>query len=206
MKFYNPLETQNLAESVVNELLHVPISPLESLLTQAAFEGAGVYVIYYAGDFREYAPYRNDADMNIFDKPIYVGKAIPPGGRKGGLGLDAGPGQALFKRLKEHLESVRQATNLDSKDFYFRFLAVDDIWIPLSERLLTTNYQPIWNVKIDGFGNHDPGAGRYNGKRSSWDAVHPGRPWAGRCQMAAQTSDQILARLGLGTTIEDIES
>jgi len=32
----------------------------------------------------------------------------------------------------------------------------------------------------DGFGNHDPGSGRYNQKRSVWDQVHPGRSWATR--------------------------
>lgn len=29
--------------------------------------------------------------------PIYVGKAVPPGARKGGLGLDVDHGQALYK-------------------------------------------------------------------------------------------------------------
>jgi len=30
----------------------------------------------------------------------------------------------------------------------------------------------VWNVVIDGFGNHDPGAGRYNGERTRWDTLH----------------------------------
>ena len=34
--------------------------------------------------------------------PIYVGKAVPAGARKGGFGLGADPGSALFRRLKEH--------------------------------------------------------------------------------------------------------
>ncbi len=31
------------------------------------------------------------------------------------------------------------------------------------------------NKIIDGFGNHDPGKGRYNQLRSRWDKLHPGR-------------------------------
>jgi hypothetical protein len=41
--------------------------------------------------------------------------------------------------------------------------------------------QPLWNVAIDGFGNHDPGRGRYEQAKSDWDVIHPGRPWAERC-------------------------
>jgi len=192
MKSYNPLEKQNLAESVVRELMAVPISPLEAL---TSFEGAGVYVIYYVGEFEAYAPFKNDLENGVFDKPIYVGKAIPAGARTGGLGLGASPGYVLFNRLKEHLESVSLANNVDSKDFYFRHLVVDDIWIPLSESLLIMNYKPVWNVLITGFGNHDPGAGRYNQKRSLWDTVHPGRSWAEKCQPAVLVQEQILANL-----------
>jgi hypothetical protein len=41
--------------------------------------------------------------------------------------------------------------------------------------------QPLWNVAVDGFGNHDPGRGRYEQAKSDWDVIHPGRPWAERC-------------------------
>lgn len=192
MKSYNPLEKRNLAESVVKELLEVPVSPLEAL---SSFEGAGVYVIYYAGDFEPYIPWKNDKQQSNFDKPIYVGKAIPAGARTGGIGLDAAPGLVLFNRLREHLESVRSADNLDSNDFYFRHLVVDDIWIPLSESLLISTYKPVWNVTVTGFGNHDPGGGRYNQRRSLWDTIHPGRQWAERCQQALLTAEQIIESL-----------
>lgn len=192
MKSYNPLEKRNLAESVVKELLEVPISPLEAL---SPFEGAGVYVIYYAGDFEPYAPYKNDAANGHFDRPIYVGKATPKGGRVGGIGLDNVPGKDLHKRLKEHLESIRFATNLDSHDFYFRYLVVDDIWIPLGENLLIQQYMPIWNVTVWGFGIHAPGQGRSGQKKSLWDTVHPGRPLAENLPPALHTKEQILASL-----------
>ena len=112
--------------------------------------------------------------------PIYVGKAVPPGARKGGFGLDETPSDVLYRRLKEHADSIQPATNLKLEDFHCRFLVVDDIGIPLGEALLITMYSPLWNRLLDGFGNHDPGAGRYNQQRSPWDVVHPGRAWAAK--------------------------
>jgi hypothetical protein len=46
------------------------------------------------------------------------------------------------------------------------------------EAELIRNYRPLWNTTVDGFGNHDPGSGRYNQAKSEWDALHPGRSWA----------------------------
>ena len=89
-------------------------------------------------------------------------------------------GTPLFKRLSEHAASIQQVTNLDLADFHCRYLVVEDIWIPLGESLLIERFQPLWNVVVDGFGNHDPGAGRHSGQRPLWDVVHPGRPWAER--------------------------
>jgi Eco29kI restriction endonuclease len=42
--------------------------------------------------------------------------------------------------------------------------------------------QPLWNSAMDGFGNHDPGRGRYEQAKSDWDVIHPGRAWAERCK------------------------
>ena len=105
-------------------------------------------------------------------------RQIPPGARKGGFGLGVAPGFALFQRLREHSNSIEQARNLQLADFRCRYLISDDIWIPLGESLTIERFQPIWNVVLDGFGNHPPGGGRQRQERSKWDAVHPGRPWA----------------------------
>jgi hypothetical protein len=43
-------------------------------------------------------------------------------------------------------------------------------------------FSPLWNRLIDGFGNHDPGKGRHQGKIPAWDTIHPGRKWAKRLQ------------------------
>ena len=124
--------------------------------------------------------------------PIYVGKAVPAGARKGGYGLGESPGEVLYRRLREHSESIDQAENLALSDFKCRYLIVDDIWIPLGESLLISMFSPLWNQYLDGFGNHDPGAGRYNQQRSSWDVVHPGRPWANKLKPNSRSREEIL--------------
>jgi hypothetical protein len=176
---FNPLDKRNIGESLARAVLKQDIGPLQP---EKPFTAAGVYLIYYIGSF---SPYREIAEKNrdnLYQWPIYVGKAVPAGRRKGGSDLDAKPGQALYNRLCEHADSVDKAENLDRADFICRFLAVDDVWISLTEFLLVERFSPLWNGKVDGFGNHDPGSGRYNQKRSPWDTVHPGRPWAYRLQ------------------------
>mgnify|MGYP001766366829 CR=1 FL=1 len=185
---YNPLDKGNLGASVAQALLARKPCSLGDL---PSFAGAGIYAIYYTGDLE---PYRAISAANSLTDPmvpIYVGKAVPAGGRKG---VDvAGPSstKALHKRLSEHRESISAATNLSVDDFLCRFLVVDDIWIPLGESLLITKFAPLWNSLIDGFGNHDPGKGRYNGMRSKWDVLHPGRAWASKCAPRPETATQI---------------
>ncbi|MBU1695240.1 MAG: Eco29kI family restriction endonuclease [Verrucomicrobia bacterium] len=176
---FNPLDKTNLGESVAEAVLQQPIG---SLPPDAPFIGAGIYAIYYEGDFPLYKDVAEQNRDGLYRWPIYVGKAVPAGARKGGYGLGADPGQALFKRLAEHAASIEQAKNLNLADFRCRFLVVDDIWIPLAESLLIEMFSPLWNRKIDGFGNHDPGSGRHQQQRSPWDVIHPGRPWAVRLQ------------------------
>ncbi|MEQ7153840.1 Eco29kI family restriction endonuclease [Brevundimonas aurifodinae] len=166
---YNPLDKLNLARSIEVELLGRPMAGFGEL---GDLSGAGVYAIYYFGPFAAYAPITDGG------RPIYVGKAIPKGGRKGGLGANAGVERALRDRLGQHASSIQQATNLESGDFKVRALVVDDIWIPLGENMLIESFQPVWNVVIDGFGNKTPGARRATQFRSPWDVLHPGRTFA----------------------------
>lgn len=109
---------------------------------------------------------------------FYAGKAIPPESRKGGSVNTNHP--ALLRRIKEHAKSIDAATNLNIEDFSYRYLAVVPVWITLAERFLIEYYKPVWNLCLDGFGNHDPGSGRRNSRRSWWDTLHPGREWASR--------------------------
>lgn len=55
--------------------------------------------------------------------------------------------------------------------------------------------QPLWNVAVDGFGNHDPGKGRYEQAKSDWDVIHPGRHWAERCKGEHTDEITILANI-----------
>lgn len=192
---YNPLEKENLGKSVAEAMLNQSASPLANL---QSFYGAGIYALYYQGQFAAYSKLARINRTQGATVPIYVGKAIPPGGRKGGMleadAISAKPTKALFKRLTEHAESIR-ATDLKIEDFSCRYLVVDDIWIPLGESLLITRFSPLWNLLLDGFGNHDPGAGRYNGLIPKWDVLHPGRAWASRCRPRIETPTQIAAEV-----------
>ncbi len=175
---FNPLDKRNLAESVTDAMLARPVEPLPP----KPFIGAGIYAIYYTGSFPLYqAIVRRNSGM-AFSQPIYVGKAVPSGARKGGLGFNADPGLALYNRLCDHTKSIAEVGNLETNSFFCRFLAVDDIWIPLAEALLIERFTPLWNKVLDGFGNHAPGKGRYNQQKSPWDTLHPGRAWADRLQ------------------------
>lgn len=176
-KPFNPLDEENhkkLTLSIAEALLATPI---QSLPPAVPFVGAGVYAIYYTGKFPLYKNIAAKNSKGEYALPIYVGKAVPPGSRKG-LNIDQYQGMVLYNRLKEHAESIRQSTNLDIKDFVCRYLVVEHIWIPHGESHLINQFSPLWNKAVDGFGNHDPGSGRYAQRKSQWDVLHPGRRWA----------------------------
>ena len=189
---FNPLDKKNLGASVAEAMLEQPPVPMTEL---KPFVGIGIYAIYYTGGFAPYAPLAGRNRDGQFRAPLYVGKAVPSGARKGGgIGDNATTSRALFNRLREHAESLEavKADDFDIKDFYCRFLVVDDIWIPLGESLLIAKFTPLWNALIDGFGNHDPGSGRYNGLRPRWDVLHPGRKWAEKCRAREESRTEII--------------
>jgi len=69
-----------------------------------------------------------------------------------------------------------------------------DLVVPV-EAALIRKYHPLWNAAVDGFGNHDPGAGRYNQARSEWDVLHPGRGWAERLTGRSPDLEEITAEV-----------
>ncbi|MFH7324855.1 Eco29kI family restriction endonuclease [Aeromicrobium sp. JJY06] len=172
-KPFNPLDMEHLGESVGNALLSsTPVCADQ----MSSFTGAGVYAVYYVGDAPPYEALgaaNADVPTGGVGVPIYVGKADPPGGRKG-LNV-ATSSKKLYERLHEHRRSVTQAKNLECEDFYFRWLVVEPIWVPLGETVLLQKFAPVWNSVLDGFGNHAPGSGRDKGELSLWDTLHPGR-------------------------------
>ncbi len=183
---FNPLDRLALAESVVNRLISRQPGVLPP---EIPFLGAGVYAIYYAGAGDLYEAIAG------FNTPIYVGKAVPRGGRIGGFNLAAAAGQVLWNRLREHSETILAAENLDLAEFRCRYLVVEDIWIPLAEQLMISRYRPVWNHVVGGFGNHHVGTTRFGQARPLWDELHPGRGWAVQMQPAELTYEQIVARV-----------
>jgi len=173
---YDPLDLRTLAENMVRVVLEQPLLRLASL---EPFEGSGIYVIYYTGDFPPYEPIATENRNRQWRRPIYVGEATRKGGRKGGVLAEGPAGKALFERLRHHADSVRSAENLAIEDFWCRYLVLKDFFIPLCESLLIDRYEPIWNKLIDGFGNNPLGGPRQKQQQKSmWDVLHPGRTGA----------------------------
>jgi hypothetical protein len=186
---YNPLDYENLTKSCVEELMRrEPVRlPLKKKVT-----GAGIYALFYDGDLPVYQSLCSPEALH----PIYVGKAVPSGARKGLPSQTKG--SPLYNRLKQHTRSI-EATNLEIEHFICRYLIVTPLWITMAERFLLEHYKPAWNVILDGFGNHDPGKGRYEGEITWWDALHPGRSWAAKLQ---QTRDAEMAQQRLREYLE----
>lgn len=137
------------------------------------FYGAGVYAVYYKGDFAPYAMLKDN------DHPIYVGKADPDNP----AAKDAiKQGTRLSSRLREHAKSIRKArTTLNIEDFECRFLIVQTGFQKSAEDYLINFFKPIWNSETKicfGLGKHGDSADTRGNKRSPWDTLHPGRAWA----------------------------
>ena len=181
-----------LIEEAVEFMINTPI---EKLPPEVKFGGGGVYALYYKGDFPLY--------KKIFGQnpeiPIYVGKAVLPGWRQGrGSAKENDP--ALYRRLNEHSRSIGAAENLNVEDFTCRFIvlqAQEADLISTVEAAMTRKYNPLWNSHIDGFGNHDPGKGRYEQAKSEWDALHPGRVWADRLKGTPPDDNKIREKIGI---------
>jgi hypothetical protein len=182
---YDPLNYDNLARSVVVALMKnapVPLPP------PVPFNGQGVYAIFYSGKFRPYSQISSER----YDTPIYVGKAVPKGARKGRLEIEPSSGRYLCRRLADHAKSIEQAENLRLDDFRCRYLVVREVWVTLAEQFLIERFHPLWNKVLDGFGNHPVGKGRGAGRRSRWDIMHPGRPWTKELR-AEETPEELAA-------------
>ena len=188
-------ESDSFEEIIKDTIRFFNGTPVHSLPPPEKFHGSGVYVIYYTGKNTYYEQVYEQNRLE-FSQPLYVGKAVPSGWRQA---KDIKVGILTYElsvRLREHAKSIGQAANLELDDFSCRFMILEEganFLIGTVEAALIRYYKPIWNTKIDGFGNHDPGSGRYNQAKSEWDVIHPGRPWAGKC-------------LGTSTTIESVEA
>ena len=173
-------------------------TPVRPLLTAETFLGTGVYALYYTG---QNPIYRKYAELNrlAYNYPIYVGKAVPKGWRQSRISDSAiNKSRELHNRLREHSRNITVGANLDLEEFMCRFTIFEDEssdMISTIEAALIKLTQPLWNVAVDGFGNHDPGKGRYEQAQSDWDVIHPGRTWAERCNGIPRAESIILVNI-----------
>jgi hypothetical protein len=172
-------------------------TPVHTLPPPEAFGGTGVYALYYTGS---YPAYRKYAELNrlAYNFPIYVGKAVPKGWRQARLSDDVlNQSKELHTRLREHARSIGSASSLAVEDFMCRFVIFEgeasDMISTIEAALIKLN-MPLWNTVVDGFGNHDPGKGRYEQAKSDWDVIHPGRAWAEKCKGAYSSAVDVMRR------------
>lgn len=166
---FNPLDRDNLADSINRALLTQPPQCLDHV---PSFAGAGIYALYYRGDYPPYRPFvAKDKDGE--DRPIYVGKAVPKGGRMGGTEDKSIASDALVTRLRKHARKIHASAHLEKKHFDYKYLVVSDAFIGLCEVYLIGKKLPLWNTAITGFGNNALGSGRLKQRPSLWDILHP---------------------------------
>ena len=167
---FNPLTVPNLALTLALELLEQPV---HSLPPKQSFRGAGIYAIYYLGDFEAYRKLVRKNKAELCKAPIYVGRAVREGSRKG-ISFSPAESPSVYKRLGNHAKSIAQTT-LKIEHFRCRFLVVEDSFIDLAESVLIALFRPLWNQVVDGFGNNPTGGPRSGQRQSDWDILHPGR-------------------------------
>lgn len=173
-------------------------TPVHTLPPPESFLGTGVYALYYIGRNPLYKRY---AELNrlSYDYPIYVGKAVPKGWRQSRSSDNKlNQSRELISRLREHGRSVSIAANLLLEDFMCRFVIFEDEgsdMISTIEAALIKLNRPLWNTSVDGFGNHDPGSGRYEQAKSGWDVIHEGRQWANKCNGKHAEKSTVISKI-----------
>ena len=173
-------------------------TPVHTLPPPESFLGTGVYALYYTGKNPLYKRY-SELNRLSYDYPIYVGKAVPKGWRQARSSDNAlSQSRELFGRLREHSRSITLGSELLLDDFMCRFVIFEeegsDMISTIEAALIKLN-KPLWNTAVDGFGNHDPGSGRYEQARSDWDVIHEGRTWAKKCNGKHNEKSTIVSKI-----------
>lgn len=191
-------QNEAFAELVKDAVRFFNGTPAHILPPPESFFGTGVYALYYTGAHPLYARY---AELNrlAYQFPIYIGKAVPKGWRQARSSDDAShSARELANRLREHSRSIAQCADFSLADFKCRFMifevATSDMISTIEAALIKLN-QPLWNTTVDGFGNHDPGKGRYEQAQSDWDVLHAGRTWAAKCNGIAHEKSAIVEKI-----------
>jgi Eco29kI restriction endonuclease len=168
---FDPSNPKIVGRFISLALVAQPRHPLGKI---SRFYGSGVYAIYYNGPFKGYAP------ISGTETPIYVGQAAPA---VSNARTPMEQGDRLCRRLDDHRKNIGRAdTTLDIEQFQYRSLVVQSGWEAAAEDYLIHLFRPIWNSEtgiLYGLGKHGDSADTRANKRSPWDTLHPGRPWAG---------------------------
>jgi hypothetical protein len=197
---FDPSDPKTVGRMVSLALLAQPMVPLETV--KPAY-GSGVYAIYYSGDHPLYAR------ISGTETPIYVGKADPNNG-DASTAREQGP--RLTGRLIEHAGTISTAERfglssalppglhlIQLADFSCRRLVCATNAQLVAERHLIRMFWPVWNSDTKacwGMSKHGDAANTRRNKRSPWDVVHPGRPWALDEQLVDNaTADEVAARI-----------
>jgi len=191
-------KNDTFAELVKDAVRFFNGTPVHSLPPPESFLGTGVYALYYIGSNPLYQRY---AELNrlAYNYPIYIGKAVPKGWRQA-RSSDSSLTQSreLFSRLREHSRSIAAVPSLSVEDFMCRFIIFEaegsDMISTIEAALIKLN-KPLWNTTVDGFGNHDPGKGRYEQAKSDWDVIHQGRTWANKCNGEHKQESSIISSI-----------
>lgn len=177
---FDPADPKAIGRMVSIALL---AQPLVALSDVRPTYGSGVYAIYYRGDHPLYG------GISGSETPIYVGKADPA---NDDASTTREQGAKLTGRLLEHAGTITTAENYSDKlpphlspikleDFVCRRLVCATNAQLVAEKHLIRTFWPIWNQETKacwGMSKHGDAAGTRANKRSPWDVVHPGRPWA----------------------------
>ena len=173
-------------------------TPVHTLPPPEKFSGVGVYAIYYTGKNPIYKKY-SELNRLSYDFTIYVGKAVPSGWRQSRKSHSKeNKSTELFSRIRQHSNSITASKNINLEDFSCRFVIFEndgsDMIGSIEASLIKLN-RPLWNSALDGFGNHDPGKGRYEQANSDWDVIHKGRPFAEKLKGTPTPIDRIMLNI-----------
>ena len=92
---FNPLDKRHLGESVASAMLKSPIHPLPP----EKFKGAGIYAIYYTGDFEAIRTWLKSIAIICFPAPSMWGKRFLLAPGRAGLALEVTPAPRFIKGL-----------------------------------------------------------------------------------------------------------
>lgn len=162
--YFDPLSTERLTRIICRQFEEQEPVGLNNEVS--AFEGSGLYAIYYEGDSEEL--YRPLARLVI---PVYAGQARST---NSATGRTAGEPRPLWGRVRQHRRSIDEG-GLNPAEFSVRLLLMPDVHIDMGENGLRVGYQPVWNAVLTGFGSHEQGSTTRRSGRSKWDTVHQGR-------------------------------